>query len=535
MNLEQLDPNIRAVIEAGFDWVQPNFFRILNWDNQLVPFIANKPQRYLKQQSAGHKFTYILKARKMGVSSNIFCEDIWACASQKNQHAICLTHTDEAAIKLFEEKVKPLIKNCKFPLRARPKVGKIEFPETNSTYYMGTAGSRTFGRGDDITRYHLSEYAHWKKPDVITGVEEACLEGAIGRIETTANGVNFAKKDWERAHLCQSRYKDIFIPWFVDDRYQIPGAFLEDLTQEEKDLIEAFDLTQPQLAWRRAKIKDMSQPELFPQEYPATPEEAFISSGKMVFNWIALARQEKHCTDPKVFGYLRDEKSTISVLPGNPENVKIWEFPEVGHEYIIGADIAEGIEDGAYSAGFVLDIGLGTQVAEWHGHIAPDLFADELIKLAMFYNGSLLVPESWPGPGEVTQSQIEALGYRHYYRNPNKNTNARGWETNTRSRQDALLQFAGAVRDMRIILKSKELISEMRSFVYDAKQHMGPSLGCFSDRLIAAAISWRVGMDYADRVTYDQVKIRDHMAGRMASAVTVPRFKNPFGRRQTDN
>lgn len=484
-----------------------------------------------KDRSKDHKFTFTLKARKMGVSSDIFFSDLWACATQRNQHAICLTHTDEAAIKLFEEKIKPMIKNCLYPLGGKVLTQKIVFQDTGSTYYIGTAGSRTFGRGDDITRYHLSEYAHWKKPDVITGVEEACIEGAIGRIETTANGVNFAKKDWERAVAGKSRYKAIFLPWFADERYQLPGAFIDSPDDVEKNLIEAFGLTQAQLAWRRAKIKDMSQPELFPQEYPANFEEAFISSGRMVFDWISLMRQEQRCTEPKFFGHMRDEKDKISAIPGNPERVKIWEFPEIGHDYIIGADIAEGLDDGAYSAGFVLDIGTGVQVAEWHGHIAPDLFADELIKLARFYNSAMLVPEAWPGPGEVTMTQIKELGYRHYYRDPDKKGKD-GWETNTRSKQEAILQFSAAVRDMRVVLKSKELISEMRSYVYDSRGHMVPSLGTYSDRLMAAAIGWRVGMDYFEKVRYDRVRVRDVMNPKNGSAVSRPMFKNQFGVRR---
>lgn len=531
-----LSPEHMAMVMDERICVQ-NFFRIRSPDGNLMQPVFNRPQLLFNERSAGHPFVYVIKARKMGMSTRIIESDIHACFTKRNQHCVLLTHSDDAAVKMLNERIVPMVKNCIFPLGAKIKDGVILFPAMESRYYVGTAGSKKFGRGDDITRYHFSEYAHWESTEAQTGVEEACVEGAVGRIETTTNGVNFAKTLWENSKLGKTRYHPIFLPWYCDDRYRIKGATLSDLTEEERKLVEAFGLDMEQLAWRRAKIRDMSSPELFPQEYPSNDTECFLSSGRMVFDWVSLMRMENHVEPPRITGYLRDIKERVEAIPGSPERVKIWKTPQRGHFYLIGADIAEGLEDGAYSAAFVLDVGDGVQVAEWHGHIAPDLFADELIKLGRYYNNAVLVPEAWPGPGAVTMAEIVRQGYSPYYVDPERGRRLagaprEGWETNRKTKQEAVLSFVAAVRDLKVTLKSKELISEMRSFVYDEKGHMNPSLGTFSDRVMAAAIGWRVSENYEEKVKYDKPRLQDSFRAGRQSAVSVPRFKAVLGVRR---
>ena len=62
------------------------------------------------------------------------------------------------------------------------------------------------------------------------------------------------------------------------------------MTDEENELKSLYNLTDEQLNWRRYKIKyemgsALLEPAMqFKQEYPMTPEEAFISTGRSVFN-----------------------------------------------------------------------------------------------------------------------------------------------------------------------------------------------------------------------------------------------------------
>ncbi|MDE2107012.1 MAG: hypothetical protein KGL39_57930, partial [Patescibacteria group bacterium] len=101
---------------ADADLAAQAFFRIRNQQGQLVQFLYNRAQRLLTQRAAGHPFVTVLKAKKVGVSSQRFVKDLWACATQKNQHRILLTYDDKSVGKLLDEKIMPLHDNCLVPL-----------------------------------------------------------------------------------------------------------------------------------------------------------------------------------------------------------------------------------------------------------------------------------------------------------------------------------------------------------------------------------------------------------------------------------
>ena len=52
-------------------------------------------------------------------------------------------------------------------------------------------------------------------------------------------------------------------------------------TDEEEVLANMFNLDDEQLNFRRSKIHDLGGEDLFRQEYPITPQEAFLTSGRL--------------------------------------------------------------------------------------------------------------------------------------------------------------------------------------------------------------------------------------------------------------
>jgi len=465
-------------------------------------------------EGVGSDWDIIGKSRKQGFSTRLIGKAVHRCAFRRNQHAILLTQDEDSAKVMLEERVKPLIKSSLLPLGAVERADHIYFPGTDSRYYVGTAGAHNVGRSKDVTMYHLSEVAYYDGDDVITSVEEAVIEGACGYLETTANGENFFKRLWDRARRGESKYKPIFAAWWQDPGYRIHGAAIENPTEDELALIESLGLSQEQLAWRRRKIKGMSKPELFQQEYPATAEEMFLSTGRMVFDWTALAAHEHAAGEPAWRGAVRDHGDSVDLMVQPRGRLSVWQVPRPRHSYVIGADVAEGIKGGCYSAAFVLDAAESRQVAEWHGHVPPDQFGDVLALLGLYYNTALLAPESWPGPGSVTTQRLLDLGYRNVWQRPAGLRSNRtddqlyGWETNVRTREKMLHNFAAAVRDFEVGLASKGLIEELKSFVYDEDNDMGPANGCFSDRVMAAGICWEVSRSIADSLARQPAGLR---------------------------
>ena len=513
-----------------------SFFRIRNKQGVLVQFVYNLAQRLIVERGAGHSFILVLKDRKRGISSQRFAQDLWRCSQFNNQHRILLTHTDEAAEKLLVEKILPLHDNCLLPLGGKRSGGMIYFRATNSRYYVGTAGSRTFGRGDDINGRHFSEYAWWESPDVVAGIDEAMVDGGDGLTETTCNGYNFFKKDWERAKRGESRDKAIFLPWMVGED-NIADATGLVTGGEESERARALGLTPGQIAWRRKKISEMRDPSLFPQEHPETDAQAFLSSGRPVFDWLGLQHAQSRCEPPKFRGFLVRKGNRIEFEDDNQNGqLRVWQLPRLGHVYCLGADIAEGIEGGAYSAAVVLDIGEGCQVAEWHGHLAPDLFGAELALLSAWFNQAVIIPEEWPGPGGVTKAKLLELD-AHVWQNPEKEESRgghQGWETNGKTKPLMIGSLNAAIRDREFVLKSQDLIDECHAYRYTEGGAMEPSVGQFSDRLIAASIAWYTSRDMATRINMDRAPRINELGGPKRGGTSVPKYQGPrLGVRQS--
>ena len=531
---EALDKRLRS----DEPFFSQSCFRVQDRDSQrIVPLQFKRAQHYYDEKRQA--FNIILKGRKLGISTRIIARTLWRCSMQPNRHAILIAQNGDEAAKFLEERVRPMVQACQYPLQAVTRAWGYWFPRTNSRYYVGAAGAKKFGRGSDITDYHLTEKAWWEKPDIITGIEEGCLEGAEGDIESTANGTNHFHQDWRRAKAGQGRYSHMFLGWWLDERYRIKGGVIKGgPTEYEQGLQKALGLDQEQIAWLRWKESQMSQPELRPQEFPSYPEEAFLSSGRAVFDWTALVDHEGRCGAPRWRGTLQDRGDYIELQPQPEGPLRLWENPMDRHEYVIGADVAEGIEGGAYSAACVVDAGNGKQVAEWHGHCDPDTFGLILTRLGLFYNRALVAPESWPGPGGITTAKMVSLGYSNIWSRPASPGSKRGsdqllgWATDSRTRLDLLLTFTyEAVRDFGLVIKSVDLVNECRNLVYDDSGSPEPHEGTFVDRVFAAAIAWKVSREIATGLNYDERPSLRRLFGKLSSRGRGPASPQWRGRR----
>ena len=172
-----------------------------------------------------------------------------------------------------------------------------------------------------------------------------------------------------------------------------PDASGKIVHTEEWLLKEQFNLTYEQLYWRKKTIANKCGGDLdmFHQEYHATPEEAFIASGRPKFNLKSVKEYELVCEKPKSIGDLINGKNPL--YENDKGSLKIWIMPQTGEQYTIGCDVAEGLATGDYSVSIVLDSDLNV-CAKWRGHTDPDLFGKEIVKLANLYNEAYVAVEN---------------------------------------------------------------------------------------------------------------------------------------------
>ena len=278
-------------------------FKIIDKDRKEVPFIFNTTQNKLWDNMAD--WNVVLKYRKPGISVMVQSIMLSRCIRKKNQNCVVLSFDKESTVRQLE-RTEWSLKHMPFNLSlARESKNEFKIEATNSKLFIGVAGSKAFGRGDDIDFLHVSELAWWENPEILYGILEALTPKAMVFVESTANGpVNEFARLYRKGKEGKSKWKSHFFPWWIDPELQMetPMHFVH--TEEEIQVKAAYNLTDQQLAWRRWKIANMLEPELFPQEYPASDSEAFLVLGDCVFNKRALANYDRLVKDPMLVGEL---------------------------------------------------------------------------------------------------------------------------------------------------------------------------------------------------------------------------------------
>jgi hypothetical protein len=280
---------------------------------------------------------------------------------------------------------------------------------------------------------------------------------------STANGEgNIFHQLWVGSQTSTNRFTGVFFPWSAGDR--------------DED-------------WYEAKKRDLPDWQLA-QEYPDNPDEAFIRSGRPVFDIDALRNIEP--IEPKR-GYLKNEigRNHYTFIEDGGE-LSIWELPDSQEIYVIGADVAEGLGHGDFSSAHIISANTGLLVAQWHGHVDPDVFGEVILRaLGYYYNHALIGVES-NNHGLTTIKGLQRVGYRNIYRQRKMNSrnpqisDTMGWRTTAVSKPLAIDELNAAVRDESILIYDKSTIAELRTFVREAngKMHGSPH----DDRVMSLAI-----------------------------------------------
>ena len=475
--LEKLKSDARYFIERTFS--------IVDQRGVTVPFLFNPAQAdyYANRTSRD----MIVKSRKEGFSSLILAVTLHALIFRPNAAAAIVSHTEEATEKLLN-RAKFYLKTAKIPLRYKETKGGIHLLDSNSVLYIGTAGSKTFGRGDDLIILHLSESAHYANDEMITGAQEALIKDAPTWMieESTARGAGTPFHiRWLRAIRGESSAKAHFYGWHWDPLNRIRGSKPFVLTDTEKELQETLSLDWEQLAWHRWKPTDMADPTLMPQENPSSWEEAFLSSGAMLFDWAALKRLEDNRQPPKWKGEIVDKGQSVDIVANPKGPLEIYLTPQDGRRYLIVSDSSRGVPGGAPCVADVYDIRTWEQVAQWRGWKDEQNYAETLVRLGAFYNWAIIAQEN-NYPGNAVLMALSTMQYPNIYDDPTEPGDQLGFMTTEKSKAAYVADGRASVRDGSLKLNSMTSINEMRTFVQLENGKVGPQPGCFQDTVITA-------------------------------------------------
>jgi len=401
---------VRTVIET--------LFNVFDKEGELVPFRLNEIQIRIdneiiepieKFRESGFEYTddciqdvlrnSILKYRQGGVTTLVMA---WYLVECMSRYSVCvmLTHDKEHSEKLLY-RARLMLKhmNGPSPKTAKLNDNEISFAKTDSIFYIGTAGSKEFGRSATITHLHCSEIAFWKDPaSLMKSLFQAVPKrSGVMTQETTANGWgNWLQKSFYNYRGGKGGFRAHFFPWYIHEEYFSHSPLILDLVSPDERGYErslykrirkacpelAPELVRSKLQWRREKIDEnegdkdrQSAVRDFNQEYPSTIDEAFTLTGGSLFSNVR-AQECEHW----------------SYAGNNTLSHRLHPYP--GYEYSLGADFSGGTGNDNSTINVVC---LNTQEQVFRfadNHTNPIDFANLICKIGKYYNEAYLVPES---------------------------------------------------------------------------------------------------------------------------------------------
>lgn len=425
-----------------------------------------------------------LKARQIGFSTLVIGLAFWLALFWPDKFVIGLSRTERDAAKLLKKGDYGFKRLPEWLRRRCPRVlaktlSKIEF--SNGSVIESLPATDP-ARGESAYLIIVDEWAFFEKPEEAWAAIEPAIDIG-GRVITlsTANGYgNLYHEMWVGAETGSNDFTPIFYSWRA-----VP---------ERND------------AWYEAKRRSMRSWQLH-QEYPTTPEEAFIKSGNPVFDVDALMALPTAAPRRGALVAISDSDRHVEFRPSEDGPLCVWELPQHGTMYVIGADVAEGLEHGDYSVAHVINTKTGLVAAKWRGHIEADLFGKVTLKhLGYWYGGALVGPEC-NSIGTVTCMALRDCDYPNlYYRTSYdertlKEHRKLGWRTQQNTKGMMIVELAAALRPEEsvnaagdddvthgeLILMDAETIAELRTYVRegDGKMHGSP----FDDQTISLAIA----------------------------------------------
>jgi hypothetical protein len=602
-------------------YVDSGAVKIVNKRGELVTMKLKRPQRRLlralkRQRAAGEPQRAIaLKARQIGISTVTQVVNVGRATQTANHLALTVGQDRDTTSALFDigirswqhqpAEIKPPTayqggtKERRYARWGEPslRLRRAGIVGLDSIYETATPKTAAAGRGRTIHSLHLSEIAFWPDYTMMLGIAQGVPDTPESLVikESTANGENEFKDEWDLAVAGRGGYYAFFSPWFEEEDYRRPfaneielqtfaamlgedGDDARGVGTDELDLLELIERSYREWAvedgepapdeevlrrsalerlhWRRWTVANKTQGSIlkFKQEYPSTPDEAFLTTGQRVFDAELVDRVRKLCrkSDPAVptaetpgpaRGALepvgmKEVRARRHITVQKPEGARWvpareirggselvprwrhwgaptqgrWEHNEEGAavwipsgQYIVSCDPASGEEDdkGTVHANHgvtVIDHRTRRQVAEYESQIDPDLLALEIYMAALYWNRAWVVVERTGGYGlSILRRLALDFKYPRVFEDESRDKRMEdrfdrlGFSTDSVSKPLLEARTMELLREGTHGIQSRRLAGQLGGLVRDKRGRTAPGPGKLSDVLM----SWQIGQHVA--------------------------------------
>ena len=513
------------------------YVKIINKNGEQVPFVLNPIQKKIEDkikelESQGKPARIIvLKARQEGVSTYTQAKFLCRTIKNKNRNALVVAHRDDSTNAIFDkakycnsclpDHIKPLQRasNARELIFDTPVTYKGKEKGLNSKIKVQTAGSDGIGRSDTYHYIHLSEFAFYSGDPLkaLSGINSSVpsVVGTIVILESTANGNNSFKTLWDLAEAGENDYTPMFFSWFDYPDYQMPVTdeerieIMSSLNEYEEYLVNTHELSAERIKWYRWKLKNdcNGDVDLMKQENPSNSHEAFLATGRPVFDNARVERRieqlkKEYKLKPPRRGFFifnwndPDSKdkiidSSIKFVDSPNGYIYIYEEPKNGYPFVLGGDTALGGLD--FFSGTGINNATGKRVVTLHGKMAIDTYSHQMYCLGKYYNNALISIEVNADLFPV--AELDRLKYHNQYKRESideiyhKKLYKHGFKTDGNTRPYIISLEIVLIRDNIELFTHIDMLSECLTFVIDKNGRPDAESGKHDDILMSDMIA----------------------------------------------
>ena len=429
----------KEILKCGKDpsYFINNFAKISHPMHGQIPFRTYEYQDDLLRSFNDHRFSVILKARQLGISTIVAAYIVWMMIFYRDKNILVMATKFATAANLVK-KVKAMIKQLPPWVRiANISVdNRTSFELSNGSQIKASSTSADAGRSEALSLLVIDEAAHVEGlTELWTALYPTLSTGGRCIALSTPNGVgNWFHQIYSDAESELNDFAPVKLTWDA---------------HPERDE-----------EWFLQETKNMSRRQIA-QELECN----FNTSGETVIHPEDLDRLLTLQAEPKY-------------KTGFDRNYWIWEEYDSSYTYMLIADVARG--DGEdYSVFHTVKVETMEQVAEYRGKITPDLFANLLEQAGKEYGNCLVVVENNSVGYTVLDKLIEkqysnlyfSIKSSHEYVDQltaeNSSNAVPGFSTTSKTRPLIVAKLEEFIRNGLITIHSSRLLNELRTFVWN--------------------------------------------------------------------
>lgn len=499
-------------------------FTIVDKDKDTVPFFFNEVQRdfikKLEEHGSGRPY-YILKGRQQGFTSLITAIQLSYAIVRRNFSGFTIADCTDNTLSIFNDKAKTVYNRLPDILKPHEQYNsrkELFFDKLNSSWRIATA-TDDIGRSKTLEFLHMSEIAFYNclLSNLQKGIGEALTKNSIVINESTANGYNEAKVLWDSGTCINLFYEWWRTAEYTSDKLSVLDDINDVWLKTRVEWLRLKGLSDNQIAWYVDKYNSYIDKNTIKQEYPCTPEEAFISSGECVFDSetikarIDLARAVKPCRVGrfiyrKVYDRIGHYKlEDVRWQDDDNGIITIHEEPYIEEErlgdsktgrllkapYTIGGDTSGDGSD-YFTAKVINNRNLRTVATLRCQKMDEDLYGEQVACLGYMYHNALIGIEV--NYSIVPNNVLLALNYPNIYRRQRVDTLTSiveqkvGFATTSKTRPVIIADLVRLMREDCTIECDEDTLKEMLTFVKNKNGRAEASSGSHDDLVMALAI-----------------------------------------------